>query len=92
MSRPFCRKCLIDDLDETAYLRSLKEYIESYPEKQRVADEEYRRRLDICLECEELYRGCCKLCGCYVEVRALKRKGFCPAKPDRWQLSGNENV
>lgn len=85
--RPFCRKCLMDDLPETDYLRYLKEYIADYPRKKRVPDDEYRRRLGICLECDHLSNGTCELCGCYVELRALKKGQFCPDSGDRWKPS-----
>ena len=30
--KPFCRKCLLDELDEDEYIRSLKDYIAAYPQ------------------------------------------------------------
>lgn len=83
--RPICRKCLIASLDEDDYIRSLKQYIDSYPQEKRVSDEEYSRRLHICLGCERLANGMCALCGCYVELRALKTGMRCPDTPDRWE-------
>lgn len=84
-TKPFCRKCLLDELDEDEYIRSLKDYIAAYPQENRCSENEYRRRLDICLECEQLSRGMCKLCGCFVELRALKKGMYCPDYGNRWK-------
>lgn len=88
MSRPFCRKCLLEDLDEDDFFRALKERIAAYPQNKRVGDSEYRRRLDICRGCEQLQNGMCALCGCYVELRAVKKQSFCPDIGDKWK-AGN---
>ena len=79
-----CRRCLLDELDEDEYFRSLKEYIASYPEDKRCTDEEYGRRLAVCRECERLTNGMCAVCGCYVELRALKIKADCP-EGNKWE-------
>ncbi len=84
-TKPFCRKCLLDELDEDEYIRSLKDYIAAYPQEKRCSEAEYRKRLDICLECEQLSHGMCKLCGCFVELRALKKGMYCPDYGDRWK-------
>lgn len=87
--RPPCRKCLIESLDEDDFIRSLKEYIAAYPAEKRVDDDEYRRRLSLCRGCERLENGMCALCGCYVELRALKKGMGCPDTPDRWGSGTN---
>ena len=88
MSRPLCRKCLLEDMDEDDFIRSMKERIAEYPEDKRVSGEEYRRRLEICRSCPRLENGMCGLCGCYVELRAVKNNTFCPATGDKWK-AGN---
>ena len=85
MSKPFCRKCLLDELDEDEYIRSLKDYISAYPQEKRCVMSEYRRRLEICAKCENLSNAMCALCGCYVELRALKKETYCPDFGDRWK-------
>lgn len=85
MSKPFCRRCLLDDLDEDDFIRSLKERIDSYPAHKRTEDGEYRRRLEICRECRHLENGMCGLCGCYVELRAVKSSSFCPDTGNKWK-------
>mgnify|MGYP005787948099 CR=1 FL=1 len=83
-----CRKCLLEDMDETEYFRHLKDYIAAYPKEKRAEDAEYSRRLEICRSCGELYDGMCRKCGCYVELRALKKQARCAAVPDKWQSVG----
>ena len=43
-------------------------------------EEEYERRLSICKECEKLLSGMCRMCGCYVEMRAAIALRDCPGK------------
>ena len=85
MSRPFCRKCLLEDMDEDEFFRAMKERIALYPQDKRAEESEYRRRLAICRSCEKLDRGMCTLCGCYVELRAVKKDSYCPCKGDKWK-------
>lgn len=40
----------------------------------------YQRRLSICKECEKLLSGMCRMCGCYVEMRAAIALRDCPGK------------
>lgn len=77
-----CRKCLLDDLGEDEYFDKLREYIAAYPKEKSCADEEYKGRLDICRKCDKLTDGMCAECGCYVELRALKKGMYCPF--DKW--------
>ena len=68
-----CRKCLLEDMDENDFLRDMRSHIEAYPADKRVSEEEYRQRLAFCKNCEKLVDGMCVLCGCYVELRAVKQ-------------------
>ena len=86
MSKPFCKKCLLDELDEDEYIRSLKDYISAYPQEKRCSESEYIRRLDICTKCENLTNAMCALCGCYVELRALKKDMYCPSFGNKWRV------
>ncbi len=82
-----CRKCLLAELSEDDYIRSLKEYIADYPADKRVSEEEYQRRLGVCTGCERLSNGMCAVCGCYAEVRALKPNAGCPEPSgDKWSV------
>ena len=78
MTERRCRRCLLEEFDQEAYLQTLKEHIERTPARERTPEEEYRRRLDICKACDYLETGTCRACGCYVELRAASRRGRCP--------------
>lgn len=82
--KPYCRKCLLDQLNEDDVIRSVKDYIAEYPMDKRCSSEVYSRRLEICSNCSQLSNGMCALCGCFVEVRALKIKTYCPDHIDKW--------
>lgn len=79
-----CKRCLLEDIDRDAYTEKLMEYIAAVPEDQRVDDEEYQRRLDECKGCDKLADGMCAVCGCYVQLRALKPASYCPGEVKRW--------
>lgn len=64
--------------------KMIGKYREAIKKADRVASEEYERRLSICKECEHLNSGTCGACGCYVELRALAKAGKCPHK--KWQI------
>ncbi len=81
----FCKKCLLRDMDQTAYFKNLFEYIDALEDEKKVVKEEYERRLLICKECDELISGMCKVCGCYVELRAVLKNSSCPAVHPKWQ-------
>ena len=84
MTKKICRKCLTRDMDEDEFFKELSLYIKNYPEEKRVTEHIYKHRLEICSNCDELINGMCRKCGCYVELRALKKKAFCPSVPEKW--------
>ena len=85
MTRPFCRRCLLEDMPSQAELaRSVRELVDLLPEENRAPEEERLRRLDLCRSCDHLLDGMCALCGCYVELRAAKKRMACPDVPGRW--------
>lgn len=72
-----CKKCLIGQ--QTAdYLAFIEKNREATPAKQRTAEGEYVRRISICQECEKLSGPTCLGCGCYVELRAMRKDSHCP--------------
>lgn len=83
MEMRVCRQCLLREVSEDAF-QNVYEYIASLDEAVRTPEEEYARRLDTCRACGELLSGMCRLCGCFVEVRAAKRALSCPASPPKW--------
>ena len=80
----FCRKCLLSEMDEGAYFGNLHAYIERLDEDLKVPDVLYRERLAVCKNCDHLLSGMCRICGCYVELRAVMKKNACPDVHPRW--------
>ncbi len=86
LSRPFCRRCLLEDLPSGAELAAnIRELIGQLPPERRAPEETVRIRLAACRGCDHLYDGLCALCGCYVELRAARNPSRCPDLPDRWR-------
>ena len=65
-----CKKCLLREMDEAGFFQNMYDYIARIPADDKTPEEEYERRLSICKECEKLLSGMCRMCGCYVEMRA----------------------
>lgn len=84
MNKPFCKRCLFESIDREGVYASIRELIAALPEERRVTEEEYRRRLGICMECEFLGEGTCGKCGCFVELRAAKADMDCPHEKHFW--------
>ena len=73
-----CRKCLIRDMaGREDYFRSLREYIANLDKDIRASESLYEQRLAVCGECGLLLEGMCRICGCYVELRAAVGKNNC---------------
>lgn len=79
-----CGKCLLSQFDSKLYTETIAEYIAVMPAYSKVSDEEYRRRLSICLGCDMLMDGVCGECGCFVKVRAAKKAKSCPHCEHKW--------
>ena len=76
-----CRKCLTRDMiGQEEYFRSLHDYIENLDLDIKAVEPLYEERLGICRECDMLFQGMCRKCGCYVELRAAVKKNTCPDK------------
>ena len=67
-------------MDETEFFAHLKEHIDNYPALMRASKDVYSDRLEVCKMCDELSDGMCRKCGCYVQLRAVKKKMYCPDK------------
>ena len=79
-----CRRCLLKDLNREEYFNSIYDYIQSIQGEERTPEEEYRKRLSLCQSCDYLVNGMCRHCGCFVEVRAVKRNQRCPDPNPKW--------
>ena len=82
--RRICRRCLLWEMDETEYFENLHTYIRNLDEDLKVCDEIYAQRLAECKSCDHLLSGMCRVCGCYVELRAVMKKNICPLVRPRW--------
>ena len=69
-----CRKCLPGQKNEEAFYEDLK-----------VDQQIYEKRLNICSTCDRLMNGMCRLCGCFVELRAVQKVRNCPDLPAKWE-------
>jgi len=77
----FCRKCLTRDMvGQEEYFENLQEYIRNLDAEIKAAPQLYEERLALCKECDLLFQGMCRTCGCYVELRAAVVKNKCPHK------------
>lgn len=84
-----CRRCLLRDMPEKENFQNMYAYINRIPKEDKVSEEVYGARLLICKQCTWLLSGMCRLCGCYVELRAAMNIRSCPDVPARWK---NQNI
>ena len=77
----FCRRCLTREMagkEET--FCTLREYIANLDTDIKAEDGLYESRLLVCKQCDMLFQGMCRSCGCYVELRAAVARNACPRK------------
>lgn len=79
-----CKKCLLQKETKEEYFEKLEEYIANLDPDDRVSQELYEERLGICRECPNIIDGMCRLCGCFVELRAALKVRKCPDIVRRW--------
>lgn len=84
MAIRYCKRCLLADIDVDGLYKQVSDLIALIPDDRRTAEEEYRRRLDICRGCDRLRDGICGECGCFVELRAANSANYCPSYPKKW--------
>ncbi len=82
--RRVCKKCLLRDMKEGEYFKNMYEYIDSLDPEIKTPGEQYEERLAACRECGLLMNGMCRVCGCFVEMRAAVVKNRCPGPEKRW--------
>ncbi|MBQ8639607.1 MAG: hypothetical protein IJ468_10590 [Lachnospiraceae bacterium] len=73
-----CKRCLLYEMADRDLYTRIRRTIEAIPASMRCEEEAYQARLASCKTCEKLISGMCRVCGCYVEVRAAKREEHCP--------------
>ena len=74
-----CKKCLMGQ-EAADYLSMIEKCRNAVPPRDRTPEAEYARRIGVCEECEKLSGPTCLACGCYVELRAMKKATHCPYK------------
>lgn len=79
-----CKKCLLADFAPDEYLENMRAYIKGLNESIKISDEEYQDRLTICVGCDKLNEGICRVCGCFVEYRAAISTKNCPDMDPKW--------
>lgn len=79
-----CRRCLTREMPDSAYFQNMHDYIAGLDEFVRATDEIYESRLSTCKQCDSLLNGMCRVCGCFVEMRAAIAGNKCPAVHPRW--------
>jgi len=84
MENRFCRKCLLDEVFGKDEYKNMQEYIKNIDNQIKTKEHEYKRRLELCMECDNLINGMCKLCGCFVEMRAAVNNNYCPHGEKKW--------
>lgn len=75
-----CKRCLVSELDEREAYENMFTYIAQLDEEIKAEPSLYERRLQTCKACSSLQNGVCRVCGCFVEMRAAVTKNTCPSK------------
>ncbi len=83
-NKPICKRCLLLQYPDADYFKNLYDYIESIDSDLKVDESEYNRRLDICINCPDYIKGMCRVCGCFVELRAVLKENECASQNHRW--------
>lgn len=85
MEKNVCKRCLLrDTLDKEEYERTVARVWRAMKESVRTPQPLYEERLALCSACDQLQNGTCMLCGCMVEMRAMRRDAHCPTPRKRW--------
>ena len=63
---------------------SVQDYLEYMDEDIKTPDHIYQERLSACSQCGFLRNGMCRLCGCFVALRAAKIHNHCADTPVKW--------
>lgn len=84
MEQRICKKCLTRDMKEVEYFKNLYIYIQNLNPDIKSSEREYKDRLEFCRDCNFLQNGMCKVCGCFVELRAAVAANHCPGTKKLW--------
>ncbi|MGN0162749.1 MAG: DUF6171 family protein [Candidatus Ornithomonoglobus sp.] len=86
MDRKKCRRCGLKTVLGEEDIAHMVNEVRSMKGIRLAEEDEYKRRMSICRECEKLeYGSTCALCGCVMQVRAMLHDGKCPfPKHSKW--------
>ena len=74
-----CKRCLTREMaDAEKHFENLYAYIAGLDDGIKTEKALYEKRLGMCRECDLLFQGMCRACGCYVELRAAVARRGCP--------------
>lgn len=79
-----CRRCLTKEMPDAQYYQNMYDYINNLDKEIKTPESTYLQRLASCKECTHLLNGMCRICGCFVEMRAAVNKNCCPAIHKKW--------
>lgn len=80
----FCRRCLVREMADKDYIHSIQQYVDNIDEDIKTQQKEYETRLNQCKQCDNLLNGMCRICGCFVEMRAAVTRNYCPDVDKKW--------
>ncbi len=83
-SQRLCRRCLAKEMPDAEYFQNMYEYIANLDAAVKTPDAIYEKRLSYCRNCDNLLNGMCRICGCFVEMRAAISTNTCPAVHPNW--------
>lgn len=78
-----CKKCLLREQAKDVYA-TIQELLDQMDPALKAPPELYEARLARCVACEKLLSGMCRVCGCFVEVRAAAKAQTCPDPHHYW--------
>ncbi len=84
VSRPPCKRCLTKEMPPDSFFQTMYQYIAELPPEVKTPQLQYEERLAQCKACDSLLNGMCRVCGCFVEMRAAAQKNHCPALHPKW--------
>lgn len=79
-----CKKCIQQEFTNKEYYKSVSVYISNIPMELKTTDDVYAYRLEQCDKCKYIINGLCRLCGCFVAIRAASVHNYCPDKKASW--------
>ncbi len=68
----------MDDISDKDLKEKIRRTVEGIDTDIKTETLVYEKRLVICKDCNKLLNGMCRLCGCFVEVRAAVQTQACP--------------